>query len=111
MSGCEVDTKWRDEKDGTRCCSFCGSLHPDDFIDIMYRYVAREEGVKFSTTTKGYKLYGNRAGVQNAGDGGIKFYTNHIPKDDTEFLAAYQLAIAVFRNEMTQRWGPEGAKL
>lgn len=77
----------------------------------MYRYIQREPGVKFSTTTKGYKFYASRAGVQNAMQGGIKFYTNHIPEDDTELQAAYQLAIVVFRNEMEARWGPAGATL
>lgn len=102
---------WDWGPDGARTCSHCGSLHPDDFIDIMYRYAQRETGFSFSTTSKGYKLYGNRPGVVNAGQGGIKFYTYHLPKDDTEFMAAYQLAIIVYRDEMTKRWGPQGATL
>lgn len=97
-NGAEATWDWG--ADGARTCSHCGSLHPDDFIDIMFRYTQKEEGYKFSTTTKGYKLYGNRPGVQNSGQGGIKFYTNHLPKDDTEFLAAYDLAIIVFSQEM-----------
>jgi len=105
---CEIDTQWRTGKDGSRTCAHCGSLHPDDFIDIMYRYVAGEDGYHFDLTTKGYKLYGHRPGVRNAGDGGIKFYTNHItPEVSTEFEAAYALAVPVYRHRFEERWGPQ----
>lgn len=105
---CEIGTQWRIEKDGSRTCPHCGSLHPDDMIDIMYRYVAGEEGYHFDLTTKRYKLYGNRPGVQNAGDGGIKFYTNHITDEvRTEFEAAYALAVPVYRMKFKERWGTD----
>jgi|SRR5579871_5547015 len=87
------EATWRDEPDGTRTCSYCGSLHPDDFLDIMQHYAAGEEGYRFSTTSKGYKAYGNRPGVRNAGDGGIKFYTAHLPDDRTEFDVAWKAAV------------------
>ena len=71
----------------------CGSLHPDDFVDIMHRFANGEEGYYFSTTTKNYKLYGHRPGTTNAGEGGIKFYSEHLPKDRSEFAAIYELAV------------------
>jgi len=103
-------TRWRPEKDGSRTCTHCGSLHPDDFIDVMWRYSHREEGYSFGTTTKGYKLYGNRPGVVNAGDGGIKFYSDHLPDDRSEFDAAYDLARVhhdFLWDEQKKRWAEE----
>jgi hypothetical protein len=110
--GCEVDTKWRDMPDGTRTCSHCGSLHPADFTDIMWRYSQREEGYEFSRTDKSYKDYGNRPGVKNASEGGIKFYGNHCTSDIAdELYAARELALVRYRAEMTERWGEPGRNL
>jgi len=101
---CPEPFQWDTERDGTRTCSYCGSLHPEDMTDIMYRFAQGEPGYKFEPTGKGYKFYANRPGVRNAGDGGIKFYTNHI-EDDVAFRAAWELAIARFRYEYEKRWG------
>ena len=79
--------QWRDMPDGTRTCSFCGSLHEDDFIDIVKRYLDGEAGYKFDYTTKNYKFYANRPGVKNASDGGIKFYISHVDRTDSVALA------------------------
>lgn len=87
-----LTTTWKTHKDGSRTCTHCGSLHPDDFIDIMDAYIQGQEGFSFSTTTKDYKLYGHRPGVRNAGDGGIKFYSDHIPQNRDEFMALLELA-------------------
>lgn len=95
MGGCGRKPDWRTEPNGDRTCAYCGSLSQADIIDIMYRYIAGEKGYKFGTTDKGYKIYANRPNVRNAGDGGIKFYTNHI-EDETEFEAAWQLVIPVY---------------
>ena len=104
---CENDTRWREEKDGTRTCSYCGSLHPEDFIDIMWKYSQGEEGYSFDLTSKGYKRYGNRPGVRNAGDGGIKFYLNHAtPEYRVEFEAAHEVAVARYKKNLRERWGP-----
>lgn len=107
--GCEHETTWRSEKDGTRTCSHCGSLHPEDFEDILYRYAAREDGYSFSTTTKGgWKYYANRPGVRNAGDGGIKFYGNHATDEWRDRInAALQLAMPVYIDSLEKRFGPQ----
>jgi len=108
--GCEIDTKWRTMPDGTRTCSYCGSLHPEDFTDIMWRYSQREEGYEFDRTTKGYKDYGHRPGTSNASQGGIKFYGNHcIPPWEDELYAARSLALARYRDEIQKRWGQSAA--
>lgn len=72
----------------------------------MWRYAQREEGYHFSTTTKGhYKYYGNRPGVRNAGDGGIKFYGVHLPESqEDEFRAAIELALVQYRRQLREQF-------
>jgi len=67
---------WDQHKNGDRVCSFCGSLHPDDFVDII-KLKADGQGGAVHRSDKGYKWYAQRAGTTNAMDGGIKFYTWH----------------------------------
>lgn len=65
-----------------KCCSYCGSIHPDRVIDLL-----KELGTSiFGGTTKGYKGYIHRDNVPNAGFGGIKFYTQHFDKLQLEKL-------------------------
>lgn len=88
------EATWRTQPDGSRTCSYCGSLHGDDFVEIMEQYAAGVPGYRFSTTTKSYKAYGSRPGVANASDGGIKFYTAHLPDDRAKFDTAWAAAHA-----------------
>lgn len=73
---------------GDRVCSYCGSLHPDDFLRLVKEAAeAPDEAAYRSVVTiepsdKGYKIYVNQPGVRNAFDGGIKFYTQHLPRDE-----------------------------
>lgn len=69
---------WRVNPDGSRTCTYCGSLHEEDFQDILTHYVAGDPGYKFEQTQKGYKFYAHRPGVTNASEGGIKFYGWHV---------------------------------
>lgn len=60
-----------------KCCSYCGSLHPDRVIELV-----KEQGweiVEF--TTKRYKCYVNRKNIPNASFGGIKYYRWHDTKE------------------------------
>ncbi len=77
---------WRTEANGDRTCSFCGSTHPDDAKEAMAAYADTGAG-HFSTSDKSYKVYINRAGVQNAGQGGIKFYTWHTRPEDVDAIS------------------------
>ena len=45
------EDKWRTDRDGTRTCSFCGSLHPEDFFKAI------KEGCELGPTDKNYKVY------------------------------------------------------
>jgi len=62
-----------------KCCSFCGSLHPDRVLEL-----AREHGTGIiGFTDKGYKWYVTQPNVPNAAFGGIKYYRQH---DTQEFI-------------------------
>lgn len=62
-----------------KCCSFCGSLHPDRVVELV-----KEFGLGIiQNSTKSYKWYINRASVPNASYGGIKYYRMH---DTDEFI-------------------------
>lgn len=72
---------WEVEPNGDRTCSYCGSLHPDDFTEIIEGYAEGKEGFHFDLSTKAYKRYAHRPGVKNATEGGIKFYAHHLPDE------------------------------
>lgn len=103
------EATWRTEANGDRTCSYCGSLHPDDFLDIMRRYAAGEEGYHFGLTDKSYKVYASRAGVKNASDGGIKFYGAHAVSEDSPDRAAHEAAwvdaVAKYHRDFEARFG------
>lgn len=72
---------WRAEANGDRTCSFCGSLHHDDWLRLMRDALDPKTETRIDLSDKGYKFYVHQAGVRNASQGGIKFYTWHIPSD------------------------------
>lgn len=53
---------WR----GDKTCSYCGSLHPDEFFKAI------EEGLEITPTDKSYKVYVS---------GSKKFYFQHLSTD------------------------------
>ena len=72
--------RWRVMPDGSRTCSFCGSLMEEDFVAICESYANGEPGFRFDPSTKDYKWYASRPGVSNASGGGIKFYAWHVDR-------------------------------
>jgi hypothetical protein len=56
-----------------RGCTYCGSMHPDDFMDAM------REGATLGVTDKNYKAYVK--GYKNNGDNGGKFYFQHLSRE------------------------------
>lgn len=76
--------EWTTELNGDRTCSFCGSLHPDDFAKLVERAAEPGDAVQVDRSDKAYKWYVTQPGVMNATEGGIKFYTWHVP--DQEYL-------------------------
>jgi len=70
---------WRIEgKHNDRTCSFCGSLHPEDFLALLKLAISNSELCRIERSDKSYKFYIYRPDVKNAGDGAIKFYTHHL---------------------------------
>ncbi|HYC27881.1 MAG TPA: hypothetical protein VEB42_03680, partial [Chitinophagaceae bacterium] len=60
-----------------KCCSFCGSVHPERVIELV-----KQHGPQIiQTTDKGYKFYISRPEVPNASFGGIKTYLQHWSED------------------------------
>lgn len=108
LSDLKNPDRWCMMRDGSRTCSYCGSLHPEDFHEICVKYAAGEEGYRFDTTDKRYKVYSNRPGVKNASEGGIKFYTWHAaPRDDPrieEYNIAWAAAHDRFVKVITERY-------
>lgn len=63
-----------------RGCTFCGSMHPDDFMEAM------REGATLGVADKDYKAYVE--GYKNNGPNGGKFYYQHLSAEQrTEFIA------------------------
>lgn len=62
-----------------RGCSYCGSMHPDDFLEAM------REGAELGVTDKNYKAYVH--GYKNDGPNGGKFYYQHLSEEQRrEFI-------------------------
>lgn len=78
---------------GNRVCSYCGSLHPDDMFALVKASANAPEDAEYGSVVeiepsdKSYKIYVNQPGVRNAMEGGIKFYTPHLPRDAEGKLA------------------------
>ncbi|MDF1720500.1 MAG: hypothetical protein P1U65_07495 [Minwuia sp.] len=71
---------WHVLPNGDRSCSYCGSLHPDDFGRLLDRGLDPDDPVEIGPTAKGYKVYVSQPDVRNASEGGIIFYSWHDPE-------------------------------
>lgn len=84
-AGDNLDRWWKFKANGQRTCSFCGSLHPDDFFALVKASAEAPEDATYRTvigiepSDKPYKIYVHQPGVRNADEGGIKMYTHHLP--------------------------------
>ena len=79
------DDHWEKFKfNGQRVCSFCGSLHPDDFFALVKQSAEAStdeewnSAVEIEQSDKDYKYYVHQPLVRNAQEGGIKFYRYHL---------------------------------
>lgn len=63
---------------GGRHCSFCGSLHPDDFMRMI------TEGETLEPTDKNYKAYVSAS--EKVGPNGDKFYFQHLSVEQRKAL-------------------------
>jgi hypothetical protein len=69
--------KWDTLPNGDRVCSFCGSMHPDDYLAFLEKIPETPGSYVSWATGKNYKIYLRRPGIKNASEGAIKFYTWH----------------------------------
>jgi len=102
-----LDT-WEYSPNGDRICSFCGSLHPDDFMELVRQAAegGAEEVVEIEPSDKSYKIYVGRQSVRNASVGGIKFYTWHLPSPiSDENKALFQQAVDNTRKRFEDMMG------
>lgn len=88
--------RWDIGPDGFRTCSYCGSLHWDDFMQIV-RIATKDDRYRVEPSTKRYKIYVSQPDVRNASEGAIKFYTAHAPEtispdDDALYKEAVRLS-------------------
>ena len=74
----ETPDTWDIGPDGNRTCSYCGSIHFDDLMEIA-RKTVDDDRYGIEGTTKSYKVYVRQPGVRNASEGAIKFYMHHAP--------------------------------
>jgi hypothetical protein len=89
----DADRWLKFKSNGNRVCSYCGSLHPDDLFALVKASAEAPEDAEFGTVVeiepsdKSYKIYVMQPGVRNAHEGGIKFYTHHLPRNADGSLA------------------------
>lgn len=92
---------WKAMPDGTKTCSYCGSMRETDYLDILRGYDRGDKGFRFDASAKDYKRYASRPGVRNANDGAIKFYLAHAAKPfSAEFLDLEDRAIKRLQAEL-----------
>lgn len=87
-AGAGLDHWQKFKSNGNRVCSYCGSLHPDDMFELVRACLMApedaelENSVTIEQSDKPYKIYVRQPGVRHAHEGGIKFYTHHLPRDE-----------------------------
>lgn len=74
----EFPDTWDLGPDGYRTCSYCGSLHEEDFWDIAEHYMNDDPNYEIDFSDKNYKVYARKRSTVNAAMGGIKFYLHHV---------------------------------
>ncbi len=61
-----------------RCCSFCGGIHPQDFLALMRQAADPESDVRIEQATGKSKWYITRKEVPTGAEGGMKTYGVHL---------------------------------
>lgn len=120
-SGSGKDRWQRFKSTGDRVCSYCGSLHPEDFLALVKRCAESDPLAEYNSVVeieqsdKGYKIYIHQPGVRNAHEGGIKFYTQHLPhlfvtpQQEQEFVKARAVSAQRFERYLSAQRRPKTA--
>lgn len=86
-----------------RVCSFCGSLHFEDFHKLVIQAAeapadgAFRSTVNIEVSDKKYKVYVTVPEIRNAHEGGIKFYMDHLPRNEDGSIAVTDEQQAQFK--------------
>lgn len=80
--------RW-DKRGNDRVCSYCGSMHPDEFLECVKKAADGVDGVELDVADRRHKIYIHRPGITNADGGAIKFYIAHF--SDEQFKDNFDL--------------------
>lgn len=89
-----------------RTCSFCGSLHPEDFEHVLERVIA-DPSCRIDHSDKSYKIYIHRPEIKNGGEGAIKYYKQHNYTDAADIARIEPLfaqALKLSRERSREPW-------
>ncbi len=95
--------RWLQHANGDRVCSFCGSLHMEDFSRLVEESLEPKSTITIERSDKPYKVYINRPEVRNALDGGIKFYGWHAVNPSEEHKQEFAKAVIISRERFRLR--------
>lgn len=87
-----------------RTCSFCGSMHPQDFMAFLQRVIDEGDDVRLERSDKRYKIYLHRPGISNAFDGAIKFYTQHLTQLDAATMSRFENLFGTAHALSLEKW-------
>lgn len=120
-SGKGLDRWQKFKSNGDRVCSYCGSLHWEDMLRLVHEAAIAPEDADYRSTVsiepsdKSYKVYVHQPGVRNAHEGAIKFYMQHVPRDENgkivvtdeqqkEYALAVRMSAKRFQKYLTERY-------
>lgn len=74
-------------------CSYCGGMHPEDFMSWCSRAAEPDSRVIIDTSETPGKLYIYRRGITNQSMGAIKFYSAHFEDTDDEAVKVHRMRV------------------
>jgi len=89
-----------------RTCTFCGCMHPDEFVAFLGIAANPNAPLQFVSCGKPGKFYIRRPDIPNASYGAIKFYDVHLqgtsyllPHDEERKVTPFVLEFAELLNQ------------
>lgn len=98
----EEGLDWWEQVGPDRVCSFCGSMHPEEFFAFLERVLEDDDPrVRVGRCDKDYKVYVHRPEIENATEGAIKFYKQHLNILSAEEIDRWERP---FKRAMKRSW-------
>lgn len=104
-AACVDRWEWRGDD---RVCSFCGSLHPNDFESLLWR-VLYDEQVLIFPADHANKIYLQRPEVSDASQGALKYKKWHnlsaewVARINPRFHEALEISLQRFQRRFDQK--------